>query len=167
MDLTQLGAIGEMVGGVAVLVTLVYLSTQVRQGNEQAKREAVASAAFDFPRQLCSFGMEDGNAAAIRDGLRDYDALSPLEAMRFNSLMVGLYVAFVGVSDHHKAGLIPQDEFEATEANFVRFLNEPGARTWWEQTKHIYPARGVEAVEDAVARLEVTPISAYWRFLES
>ncbi len=30
MDIMELGAIGELVGGVAVLVTLAYLATQVR-----------------------------------------------------------------------------------------------------------------------------------------
>ena len=31
MDIMELGAIGEMVGGVAVLATLIYLVVQVRQ----------------------------------------------------------------------------------------------------------------------------------------
>jgi hypothetical protein len=31
MDLTQLANLGEFIGGVAVLVTLIYLATQVRQ----------------------------------------------------------------------------------------------------------------------------------------
>ncbi len=32
MDLTQLANLGEFIGGVAVLVTLVYLAVQVRSG---------------------------------------------------------------------------------------------------------------------------------------
>ena len=35
MDLHQLANLGEFVGGVAVLATLVYLAAQVRQGNRQ------------------------------------------------------------------------------------------------------------------------------------
>ncbi len=48
MDLTQLANLGEFIGGVAVLVTLVYLAAQVRQGtrvqqqaNELAKADAM------------------------------------------------------------------------------------------------------------------------------
>ncbi len=45
MDLTQLANLGEFVGGVAVLVTLVYLAIQVRQSAaSQQKREEVAAA---------------------------------------------------------------------------------------------------------------------------
>ncbi len=39
MDIMELGAIGEPVGGVAVLATLIYLAVQVRQNNEQAFRQ--------------------------------------------------------------------------------------------------------------------------------
>ena len=37
MDLTQLANLGEFIGGVAVLVTLVYLAVQVRQGEVAAQ----------------------------------------------------------------------------------------------------------------------------------
>jgi hypothetical protein len=37
MDIMELGAIGELVGGAAVLVTLVYLALQVRQGTSQSQ----------------------------------------------------------------------------------------------------------------------------------
>ena len=35
MDIMELGAIGELVGGVAVLATLIYLATQLRQLKQQ------------------------------------------------------------------------------------------------------------------------------------
>ena len=40
MDLTQLANLGEFIGGVAVLVTLIYLALQVRQTNLLAKADA-------------------------------------------------------------------------------------------------------------------------------
>ena len=47
MDLTQLANLGEFIGGVAVLVTLIYLAVQVRQSaqaQEHANRLARARA---------------------------------------------------------------------------------------------------------------------------
>ena len=37
MDILELGAIGELVGGVAVLATLLYLALQVRHSNRLAQ----------------------------------------------------------------------------------------------------------------------------------
>ena len=39
MDWNAVGAIGEIVGAIAVVTTLLYLSTQVREGNKQAELE--------------------------------------------------------------------------------------------------------------------------------
>ena len=40
MTIAELGAIGELVSGVAVLATLVYLAIQVRQGNHVERAES-------------------------------------------------------------------------------------------------------------------------------
>ena len=39
MDIMELGAIGELVGGIAVIATLVYLALQVRQGTQVARAQ--------------------------------------------------------------------------------------------------------------------------------
>ena len=38
MDIMELGAIGELVGGVAVIATLVYLAMQIRSSQKTALR---------------------------------------------------------------------------------------------------------------------------------
>ncbi len=55
MDLTQLANLGEFIGGVAVLVTLVYLAMQARQSAvanraaaEIAAREAIRNSANQY-----------------------------------------------------------------------------------------------------------------------
>ena len=41
MDIMELGAIGELVGGVAVVGSLIYVGLQVRQSNRLAQADAV------------------------------------------------------------------------------------------------------------------------------
>ena len=55
MNIMELGAIGELVGGVAVIGSLIYVGLQVRQSNAQAvranqiaKSESNRSLARDF-----------------------------------------------------------------------------------------------------------------------
>jgi len=165
MDIMELGAIGELVGGVAVLLTLVYLALQVRQSTNQARHDAIVSAAKHFPNQLCVLTESEENADLLRAGLQDFNSLPPNQAARFNSLLLGLFTAFASVLDVHNAGLVPVDEFEATEGNFVRFLKTPGGQAWWEQTRHLYPTRLVSAAEAAVGTRQLEPITESWRFL--
>jgi len=43
MTIQDWGAIGELVGGVAVIVTLIYLALQVRQNTRQFSRSVEAT----------------------------------------------------------------------------------------------------------------------------
>ena len=43
MNWDAIGAIGEILGAIAVLITLVYLTTQIRQNTAQQKREELVS----------------------------------------------------------------------------------------------------------------------------
>ena len=47
MDIMELGAIGELVGGVAVIGSLIYVGLQVRQSNEVAKSESIRGIAAE------------------------------------------------------------------------------------------------------------------------
>jgi len=43
MNWEAIGAVGEILGAVAVLITLVYLAIQIRQSTAQQKREELVS----------------------------------------------------------------------------------------------------------------------------
>ena len=57
MSIMELGALGEFVAAVAVLITLIYLTTQVRHTREESARAVLQSRAqldqaADQPRRL-------------------------------------------------------------------------------------------------------------------
>ncbi len=43
MDILELGAIGELVGGLAVIGSLIFVGLQVRQNNRLTRAEAIRS----------------------------------------------------------------------------------------------------------------------------
>ena len=74
MDIMELGAIGELVGGVAVVASLVFVGFQVRQGNGLAKGAAeleVGRMNMDYFR----LGAERDFAAIWYTGFYTPDAL--------------------------------------------------------------------------------------------
>lgn len=130
MDLTQLANLGEFIGGVAVLVTLVYLAVQVRQGSVlvrvNAQREMNAS--------LSAFL---GGIAKDRDlhhiwfnGLYQRKPLSEEELDRLGML---LYQCFAALDTwYHSSELNP-----SLKGNFEKLLDrllgfEP-VQDWWSR----------------------------------
>ena len=82
MDLTQLANLGEFIGGVAVLVTLVYLATQVRQNTRAvsaATFHAISSETSGFVARVAE---NPELAALLEKGFLRPDELSPSERFR-------------------------------------------------------------------------------------
>ena len=71
--LEALGNIGDFVGGIAVIATLVYLAVQVRQNTQQLRASALststaANVAFNY-----SLGTDPGAARVFQVGLEEGD----------------------------------------------------------------------------------------------
>ena len=52
MNWEALGAVGDFVGGVVVLITLIYLSAQIRQNTRGTRAQATAAVASEMQRNL-------------------------------------------------------------------------------------------------------------------
>ena len=77
MDIMELGAIGELVGGIAVIGSLIYVGLQIRQSNQL------------------------NHAESVRAYVRDYSALlGELRDSEFADLMQRASVDFDGLSRH-------------------------------------------------------------------
>ena len=59
MDLTQLANLGEFLGGVAVLVTLVYLSAQIKQSNRLTRAQVLQESARTSTELLASLSPDE------------------------------------------------------------------------------------------------------------
>lgn len=98
MSVQDLAAIGEIIGAVAVVISLIYLAVQIRQNTNQieentnAVRAAAvhASLSFAFDNRAATFS-DEGTAAIYLKGLGDPESLDEVEAIRFR-LILGNYI---------------------------------------------------------------------------
>ena len=114
MNLTQLANLGEFIGGVAVLVTLIYLAFQVRQSNTLVRLEASRSMAKDYT----AFGCQIMNAdimALLRTGLSDFENLSRNDQARLHNWLTPLFVAGQSIHLHAKTGVFDEGIVAAVE----------------------------------------------------
>ena len=91
MDIMELGAIGELVGGVAVIAALIFVGLQVRQGNYLA----VAATLRDVVRMTDEYVRDLSMNPSLSDlyfsGLADRDRLSSAERLRFDMILSRLF----------------------------------------------------------------------------
>lgn len=152
MNLQQLAQIGEFMGGLSVLLTLIYLAVQIR-GNTKAVRSAGAQQTHDTLIQ--TYVELAGNAELnriVRVGTRNINALTEAETGQFYAFWSAtmyivqnwLYQKNSGVLDE---GLV-MTFLGGVSANF----HADGFKAYWSERKSTFSDALQEWVEDVMSK---------------
>ncbi len=160
MNWEAIGAIGENIGALAVLITLAYLAAQIRQ-NTATVRSSTAQNTNAQLSQLFSLITSDPQVAEIfRTGLQDAEGLSPSDQVRFNFLLHNICTNFEDSFHQHEQGHLDPDLWRRIAAITVWYAHQPGFLTWWDSDRFIYSTGFRDFVDQA--RREEAPPRLWW-----
>ena len=138
MTLGDLGNIGEGIGGIAVLITLIYLALQIRQ-NTRTMRAAAHHAANQLGVQInLALGTSPEVARVLMDGASGSPLSEQHEELMFHFLMRANFSGAEAFFIQMREGLLEQDMWESRRRSMQRYLRQPGVRAWWERNQHIF-----------------------------
>ena len=127
MNWEALGAIGEIVGAAAVVITLIYLAVQLRQ-NTRAVEHAIHRGAFEDGQAWLYRLIENKELADLyRAGLRN-ESLTREDAIRFRFLMQVLFNHW-----HHARRFGAPGAAAPTDVASV--LSTPGGAAYWRRAR--------------------------------
>ena len=148
--LNALGNIGDFVGGIAVLITLVYLATQVRQHTaalRTASRQGLSAGYRSHNDRLLDPQVSEVYAL----GLRDYPDLPPAQKRTFthtiNDHALFLQTAFA----LYESGSLGIENYSPYQTWFACQVATPGGSAWWSEVHRFYNVALVESVDGRVA----------------
>jgi hypothetical protein len=132
MNWDALGAIAEIVGALGVIVSLLYLASQVR-GNSRQLRHASAQAVLDKLNGLIGqLAFTAGAGDVWTRGLSGLESLrDDEEIVRFSSMMLQAFWAYEEVLHYRDAGLIEDWAWTHSRAPVENFMRTPGFQQWW------------------------------------
>ncbi len=136
MNWQAIGALGELVGGVAVLATLVFLAIQIRR-NTQAIR---MSAAEESNRSFASYAAlftQPGVSRLYRVGLASPDELDDDELITFNAVMSTYFNWLAHVHTLRASGIAASTP-RGLKATTSYVLRQPGGQQWWSRFRVAY-----------------------------
>ena len=134
MDWDAVGAIGEVIGAVAVVITLGYLAKQVQQQNRSNEGDAVRGAYTAWTSAIENCLRDQATSDMMMRGLEDFDSLNTVgERGVFHANMLALFNAHLTFSEMAVQGLVPKVQEEAIADQMAQILNSPGASNWWSQ----------------------------------
>ena len=139
MNWDAIGAIGEIVGAAGVIITLLYLSIQLRQSTKASRLTAIQSSMENsarFSEILCT---DDELAEVFWRGLSDPHELDAKDRRKFvgalNVFMRREAVAFF----LYKEGVMPDHFWQARVAVLSGTLNQPGFHLYLETASETLP----------------------------
>jgi len=131
LDLQSLADLGEIIGAVAVVASLLYLAAQVRQGT-RAQRTENYSRALERVSSLQSALSQDGEVSRIfAKGVQDASRLTPLERIRFTWALYEAFDAFEFMFHTYHTDQIPDEVWERWSLTIAWWLSFPGVQAWW------------------------------------
>jgi len=90
MDIMELGAIGELVGGIAVVVSLIYVGLQLKQGTVATRSNAHQAEAANSTALLLR-ATDPHVFELLRSAHKNYEGLSEQEQIEFENHYMALF----------------------------------------------------------------------------
>ena len=156
MDIMELGAIGELVGGAAVVVTLGYLAVQVRQNTASNRYLATQGMVTNQVEANYLLATHPDLTSIARTSM-DADAFARLpgnQQMQFNAFMVGFFLQNDFAYHQYLNHQLEPKMWRRMEDDIPTFLTIPGQAKWWNQDKQRFTPEFVAFVDRKLAAYE-------------
>jgi hypothetical protein len=147
MNLESLGNLGDFLGGIAVIATLIYIALQVRQNTVQIAQNSAwlrgQTCRSDQNAHVAATQLvaSDASLATIyRKGFSDPDTLTEDEWTRltfYYGLMFGNYQNSLY---QYEQGLLDEELWPNLVAIMTRILQSPGGARYWQQSGFVHSA---------------------------
>jgi hypothetical protein len=136
-----ISAISQLIGSIAVVLSVLYLALQVHRSTRVAKlatQDAAATALRDVTKPL----MENAELERIwRVGLEDIGALSVEERARFFHATYQFLKAFETIHFHYVYGLMDRQLFEGWHELLRHYIVAPGFAHYWKLRPEMFSER--------------------------
>ena len=150
MTLEDFGNIGEMVGGLAVVISLLYLAVQIRQNSRIARFEAhralsvaMGSVISDVARDPEMYRIWKAAVDAPEEATYD-------DRERFGMI---LYQVFTTFSDADRFSSLDPELTKRYNLFLDRYIRMPAVQEWWSRQGEHFPRAFRERVQRRMDRI--------------
>lgn len=150
-----LSAIAGLLGAIGVIITLIYLSVQIKQNNNQ-QRGAATVAVYEYQRTLTE--MLTSNTELYKIALRgneDLDSLSEWEKQQFALWCLHETGMWEMCYKLYKQGALDEAIYFGKVKYWLQLHSSPGRRDWWNM--HTAMLSGT-FYKDISSQLESIPV---------
>jgi hypothetical protein len=128
-----LGNIGDFLGGIGVVITLIYLAGQIRQNTRSIRTSAFQAAQRDIADKLDGLSNDPELIRIYFDGNHKFESFSKEDRRRYAIFMMGWLRRYETLLYQTQLGNINSEQWEGQLSELRAAFKYPGARAWWGQ----------------------------------
>src|SRR5947207_15901937 len=147
MNWDALSAISQLVGSIAVVLSVLYLALQVHRSTRVAKLAAQDAAATALRDVTKPFSENPEVGRIWRVGLEDLDALSPDDKARFYHVAFQFLKAMETIHFHYIYGLMDEQIWRGWWNLYRHYLVSPGLEHYWKLRHDLFSERFQDFVQ--------------------
>ena len=153
ISIEAIGSIANLLAAIGVLVTLIYMSRQVRQGNRLARAQVRQRMVEQAHEELYRWGKDP----ELRACFIKKTPLSPVEQEIVHYFLLAAMRAREWEWFQHRDGIIGKDVYQTYHAVIALHLGVRQTRKWWQTVGRIgFDARFVAEVDEFLERQPLT-----------
>ncbi len=137
MNWNAISAIADVIGVIAIVVSLIYVSVQIKQ-NTKVARAATRQAISESTENLGSDLISNGEIAEIFVKHLSGKELSPVENLRLQARCYRDMQHWENIHYQYSEGLVSKDQWEGFRKNLFSLLAIDAYREYWEHESFHY-----------------------------
>jgi hypothetical protein len=150
MNITTLAAWGEFLGGIGVIVSLIYLASQIRQNSRLLRASTASATAQNFSTGSTLMVQDPEVARIFWSGIKDRDSLPEEDRARFDPLLSMQMDSSLQQFEFGRIGIDLPLTSERLAGGLRWQMQQLGAQQWWRDWSHSYPKEFREHVDGLI-----------------
>lgn len=156
MNWDALGAIAELIGASAVLITLIYLAVQTRDNAKVMRSRAVWDAQVSFVEVNDTLSGDGAVANLVYKVLTDPDGLTERETYQLHRFCRGWFQRMEAQFALYKAGILDEEVWQLRCGYARSLLKNALFQDWWEMDKKnsMFTKAFIHAIEEVGEQID-------------
>ena len=148
MNWEAISAVGQIVGAIAVVVSVIYLALQVRSNARQTRLASMRSMSNAFNEFLQGLAGNQQMGELWYRGVTEYETIKGGDLPRFNALIDHLFRIFEEMYYQKLEGHLDPRVWRGFLAPMRDIIAYPGIQAWWQSRKHWFSNEFGESVNE-------------------
>ncbi len=142
MNWDAIGAIGEIIGALAVVVSLTYLAKQIRAQSNETRFAAMHDISVGYRDALANLA-DESTASVIDKAITDYNSLTQVETLRIIAVIGRIFRVWEEAFIQHEAGRLEERTWQSMLKQFQGYMDVlPFQKVWAIRREYFDPEFG-------------------------